>query len=53
MEEITRMTQEINGVKIQVEETLENNIEDGLDRYYINYRLMTISRRWFDKVWKN
>ena len=28
--EITRMTQEINGVKIQVEETLENHIEDGL-----------------------
>jgi hypothetical protein len=28
--EITRMTQEINGVKIQVEETLENLIEDGV-----------------------
>jgi len=28
--EITRMTQEINGVKIQVEETLEDLIEDGV-----------------------
>tara|TARA_R110000744_G_scaffold46099_4_gene102096 strand:+ start:934 stop:1173 length:240 start_codon:yes stop_codon:yes gene_type:complete len=28
--DITKMKQEIRGVKIQVEETLENHIEDGV-----------------------